>query len=247
MHILTRQDALKLGADLYFTGKPCRRGHVSQRSTVKSECIECKKEYARERYLKNATKYKDAANERYRKNKEQILSKQADYYQRNKERILKSVKKYREENPEIMKIWRKKNKAALTQYSRDYKARNIKKVRTRRNKYEKRKKIEDPQYRATLTMRSMLHRVLQSKKEGRAEEILGYTRNDFKEKIESTFLEGMSWDNHGEWHIDHIIPISVMLKSGETDPAVINALGNLQAMWAIDNLRKGANIEHGDD
>lgn len=247
MKILTRQDALKSGEALYFTGKPCKRGHISQRSSVKSECIECKKETGRERYLKNATKYKAAANSRYKEKKEQIRVEMAAYYQRNKKRRCEAAKKYREENPDRMKIWRKENREELIQYERDYKARNIEKVRARRNAYNKRKKIEDPQYRATSIMRLMLHRVLQSKKKGRTEEILGYTRNEFKEKIESTFLEGMSWDNHGEWHIDHIIPISVMLKSGETDPAVINALGNLQAMWAIDNLRKGANIEHGND
>lgn len=31
---------------------------------------------------------------------------------------------------------------------------------------------------------------------------------EFKNHIENLFLEGMSWDNHGEWHIDHIIPVS---------------------------------------
>ena len=29
----------------------------------------------------------------------------------------------------------------------------------------------------------------------------------FKKHIEQQFTEGMLWDNHGEWHIDHKIPL----------------------------------------
>lgn len=48
----------------------------------------------------------------------------------------------------------------------------------------------------------------------------------------------MSWDNRGEWHIDHIVPVAVMVRDGITDPAIINALTNLQPLWAKDNLAK---------
>ena len=52
----------------------------------------------------------------------------------------------------------------------------------------------------------------------------------------------MSWDNHGEWHVDHIIPIS-LFKEG-TDAGVVNRLDNLRAMWATDNLVKQNNIDN---
>lgn len=46
----------------------------------------------------------------------------------------------------------------------------------------------------------------------------------------------MSWDNYGEWHIDHIKSIS---KFGDkTNPRLINALCNLQPLWCSDNLMK---------
>ena len=47
----------------------------------------------------------------------------------------------------------------------------------------------------------------------------------------------MSWDNYGEWHIDHIRPVSDF--PSETPPYVINSLNNLQPLWKIDNLKKG--------
>ena len=46
----------------------------------------------------------------------------------------------------------------------------------------------------------------------------------------------MSWDNHGEWHIDHIKPISKF--SFDDDIKIINGLNNLQPLWKKDNLIK---------
>jgi hypothetical protein len=46
----------------------------------------------------------------------------------------------------------------------------------------------------------------------------------------------MSWDNHGEWHIDHIIPASKFDKTEKL--CIINSLLNLQPLWAVDNLKK---------
>jgi hypothetical protein len=39
--IITRKEAKALGLKRYFTGKPCRRGHVSEKSTTARGCIEC--------------------------------------------------------------------------------------------------------------------------------------------------------------------------------------------------------------
>jgi len=46
----------------------------------------------------------------------------------------------------------------------------------------------------------------------------------------------LSWDNHGEWHIDHIIPVSRFDES--VDIKIMNSLSNLQPLWAKDNLKK---------
>jgi hypothetical protein len=75
----------------------------------------------------------------------------------------------------------------------------------------------------------------------RTAEKLGYKLSDFKKHIESLFQEGMSWDNHGEWHIDHIIPVS---KYPKEFIIKVNDLANLQPLWAFDNLSKGSSIEN---
>ena len=75
------------------------------------------------------------------------------------------------------------------------------------------------------------------KKNTKTSEILGCNWDVFKLHIERKFLDGMSWGNYGEWHVDHIKPISSFDKT--EIPEVINSLDNLQPLWAFDNLSKG--------
>ena len=58
--------------------------------------------------------------------------------------------------------------------------------------------------------------------------------------IESQFTEGMTWENHGEWHIDHIVPLSAFnySKPEHEDFRRCWALSNLQPLWAKDNQAK---------
>jgi len=65
-------------------------------------------------------------------------------------------------------------------------------------------------------------------------EYLGCTIDEFIAHIEG---EGMSWDNYGEWHIDHIKPLGVI---GLTQEEIIERLDftNTQPLWAADNIRK---------
>jgi len=56
--------------------------------------------------------------------------------------------------------------------------------------------------------------------------------------IEGEFKEGMTWENYGEWHIDHIKPLGV---KGLTEEEIIERLEftNTQPLWAFDNISKG--------
>jgi len=74
-------------------------------------------------------------------------------------------------------------------------------------------------------------------KDSHTYEIIGCSYEVFKAHIENQFLPGMSWDNHGEWHLDHIIPVSYGISVEEI--IALNNYINLQPLWAIDNLRKG--------
>jgi hypothetical protein len=68
------------------------------------------------------------------------------------------------------------------------------------------------------------------RKNGKTIDLLGYSALDLKEHISSLFTVGMSWDNHGEWHIDHIKEIRTFDK--DTPPNIVNELSNLRPLWA---------------
>ena len=71
---------------------------------------------------------------------------------------------------------------------------------------------------------------------------MGYTGKELYKHIESLFTDGMSWDNMGDWHIDHIRPVaSFNFTTTECeDFKKCWALENLQPLWAKDNLSKGS-------
>jgi hypothetical protein len=67
-------------------------------------------------------------------------------------------------------------------------------------------------------------------------EQLGYSPSELREHIESQFADGMSWENYGRWHVDHIRPVSSFSK--ETHVSIVNSLTNLRPLWADENLRR---------
>jgi hypothetical protein len=60
--------------------------------------------------------------------------------------------------------------------------------------------------------------------------------------LESQFVEGMSWENHGKWHIDHIKPVCSFNFNSREDEDFKKcwALENLRPLWAKENLKKSA-------
>ena len=69
--------------------------------------------------------------------------------------------------------------------------------------------------------------------------LLGCTIAEFKAYLESKFQDGMTWDNYGGWHVDHIKPCSLFqLELDSEQRACFNYL-NTQPLWASDNLSKG--------
>jgi hypothetical protein len=69
--------------------------------------------------------------------------------------------------------------------------------------------------------------------------LLGCTLEFLKGYLEAQFVEGMTWDNYGEWHIDHIIPCADFDLSNPVAQETCFHYSNLQPLWAEDNLKKG--------
>lgn len=72
------------------------------------------------------------------------------------------------------------------------------------------------------------------------EELLQCSLEFFIEYIRGKFTEGMTLENYGEWHLDHIMPLATA-KTRE-DVVRLNHFTNFQPLWAKDNLSKGSKI-----
>jgi hypothetical protein len=78
----TREEAKKTGSKYYFTGQPCKHGHVAPRKT-KGACVEClkvewvKSNETRADYFREYNKreeVKDRKNEWYQENREAVIN-----------------------------------------------------------------------------------------------------------------------------------------------------------------------------
>jgi hypothetical protein len=110
-----------------------------------------------------------------------------------------------------------------------------------RYKEQYKKKMLDPTSKLSFRTHTSICNSLAGRKHGKKwEDIVGYTVEDLKKHLEKQFTEGMSWNNYGKWHLDHIIPLSVFNYSSPCDFDFKRcwSLRNLQPLWGFDNLRK---------
>jgi hypothetical protein len=79
------------------------------------------------------------------------------------------------------------------------------------------------------------------------ETLVGYTIKDLMKHLERKFKLGMTWENYGKWHIDHIMPKSVFKYESPDDIDFKRcwSLNNLQPLWSWENESKGAKIKDG--
>ena len=160
-------------------------------------------------------------------------------------------KKYREKNKkrldEYTKNWYEENKEHRKQYLKEYREKNIDKIREVKRAYEKHRKDTDPIYKLISNFRTAIYQVLKEsnvEKNGHYFEILGYTPEELINHLEKQFKDGMTWDNYGDFHIDHIIPISSfnIQEIGDEEFMKCWSLSNLQPMWGEENIRKSNKI-----
>lgn len=223
--VIKRAVAKQAGLLHYFTGKPCKHGHIERRTVSNGSCYGCDLErWASEKNKAQRKSYRD-------ENKEKISDAGKRRYAENPEPHKERMKKRYEEDPKAIlarnKEWQSRNKDALRAYARDY---------------QKRRNREDPVFKMKSILRTILWRSLTSsgkRKSARTEEMLGYSSSDLKDHIGAMLLTGMSWDNYGKWHIDHIRPLASFDLSTPEGIRLANSLHNLQPMWAEKNIKKG--------
>jgi len=172
---------------------------------------------------------KECAKARSRKN-----SKKNPDYMKNYNR------EWLNKNPNYKKEWREKNPNYLSpcrienpNYHNEY----MKKYMNNRYKI-------DSMFRLNHNMANGICKSLKSNKNGSWLSLILYTLEQLKEHLENLFLLGMTWENYGKWHIDHLIPLSLWRfeKAEDREFKQCWALANLQPLWGKDNLIKGNKV-----
>ena len=163
----------------------------------------------------------------------------------NKKQRKEYFKEYRQKNKEkrneYFKEYHQKNKEKRNEESKEYYQKN----KEHRNEYKQKRYQNDVNYRITNTLRNRIREAIKSQsaiKSNKSIELLGCSIQYVRQHLENQFKDGMSWENHGEWHIDHIKPCaSFNMKDPEQQKECFN-YKNLQPLWAEENMSKGAKI-----
>lgn len=173
-------------------------------------CKNCQKEYQRKWNCQNKEKRRAYSWKWRRNNKEKHRAISNRWYKNNKKKKAKYLKK-----------WRKENREAIRKYFRNY--------------------LQKPKQKIRMSISSRIYKALKGKKAGKHwEDLVGYTLKELKQRLECQFKEGMSWDNYGDWHIDHKKPLSSFSYEKSDEQAFKDcwALANLQPLWAEENFKK---------
>lgn len=146
--------------------------------------------------------------------------------------------KYRDKILEKHRLYYIKNKEKIAQQKIEYQKKNIESRREYKRKYEQQRKKQDPIYKLIQNYKNRIYKAARGMggKSQSTIQLLGCTVEEFRIYIEAKFHSGMTWNNQGKWHIDHIIPLS----SAETLEEIEKLFHytNCQPLWAKDNLSK---------
>lgn len=189
-------------------------------------------------------KYRDANREKLRKkSREWLKARRAsdpEFRQKLQEKSRKEWRKmYYSLTPEEKLEMNRRKYAKIDMENRRKKARE-----TKRERYHK-----DLNYRLSSIVRSRISHALrdnniQYKKSNHSIDLLGCSIVELKAHLEAKFTDGMSWENYGEWHVDHIKPCASFESLGTCPKQQSECFhySNLQPLWAEDNRQKYTSV-----
>jgi hypothetical protein len=178
-------------------------------------CRECARAYSAAHAIANADKRKEQGRAYYIAHKAESNARSANNYAENKDAYASRMKTSRARRPEH--------------------------YRELARSYQRRRRLTDVELRLRSRLSAQLNYCLKTGKGGKTTEAtVGYSIAELRAHLERQFTKGMSWENMGEWHVDHIVPLASFTITGPDDPELRRAwsLPNLRPLWAADNIAK---------
>jgi hypothetical protein len=162
-------------------------------------------------------------------------------YEREMARQRRSTPEGRKRSREQARSWSEKNIDRLKEQRQRRRAQDPERYRS----HDRERYAADPNFRLRKRLRDRIRDLIKSKgirKAGSAVRDLGCSVTDFKTYIESLFMPGMTWQNHGngdgKWNIDHRKPLVLFDLTQREQFLEACHFTNLQPLWWRDNLRK---------
>jgi hypothetical protein len=138
--------------------------------------------------------------------------------------------KNNEKRKQYLKQFYLKNREKRLQYNKEWRLKNIK---------------IDPNYKLIKNMRVRIWSVLKGKyKSEPTIKLLGCSVEECWQHLKSKFQPGMTKENYGQWHVDHIIPCAAFDLKCPVQQLTCFHYSNLQPLWAEDNIRKKDKINY---
>lgn len=213
--IISKKDAVAAGLKKYFTGKPCKCGHVAERRVIDRGCIVCGLDHGRKHYAANRETRGSVRSLKWRANNpEKYAAYCASDNGKNAHR-------------RAISRWRKKNRAAINAYRRSFIESDI-----------------GFRLRINLANRiNQAVRYQWGHKSARTLNLIGCSVEELRSHIERLWSPGMLWENYGygdsKWHIDHVRPCASFDLTEESQQRLCFNFSNLQPLWQDENFRKG--------
>ena len=124
--IISRKEARAAKMLRYFTGKPCKHGHIAERQVSSGNCFQCSREHGLE--VKHA-----GCRRRYQANKESAAVKYRAYYLKRREYMLERAREYQRNNPEKVNFHSGQRAAMRRSAEGRYTAEDINTIRKHQN------------------------------------------------------------------------------------------------------------------
>jgi hypothetical protein len=147
------------------------------------------------------------------------------------------INKYKKEYDQL-------NKEKVSKDRKQYYAKNRERITQLQKEIYKNKLKTDINFKIKHYLRTRLrHALKNNQKSGHLLELLGCSIKFLKMYLEVQFTDGMTWNNYGKWHVDHIRPCASFNLSNPKSQQECFHYTNLQPLWKIDNQSKGDKYE----
>lgn len=142
--------------------------------------------------------------------------------------------------PKYSKERYKKHSKALRAYQSAWRIKNRDKIRKSESERRKIRAKVDKNYLLRIKISA---RISSRIKKGGATKgslrLTGTSISCYRAYMESLFEIGMTWENYGEWHIDHIVPLSFFDLTLAEHQKMAFHFTNTRPMWKSENIARG--------